>query len=71
MNNIYPHELQLGDIYVTPVLVVILLAFFATLASALIMNKLKLAKWFYVPQYIFLAIMVLYIVLIDRFFIRF
>jgi len=71
MSNLYPHELQFGAVYVTPVLVVVILAFFATLLSAVVLNKTSLAKWFFAPQYVFLAMMVLYIVLIDRFFIRF
>jgi len=71
MNNLYPHELQFGDVYVTPVLVVAVVAFFATLVTAVVLNKTKLARWFYMPQYVFLAIMMLYITMIDRFFIRF
>jgi len=71
MSNLYPHELQFGTLYVTPVLVVVFLAFFATLFTALVLNKTKLAQWFFAPQYIFLAIMVLYIIMIDRFWIRF
>jgi hypothetical protein len=71
MTNLYPHELQFGDVYVTPVLVVLSLAFVASLITAFVLNKTKLAKWFVLPQYVFLAIMVLYVVLIDKYFIRF
>jgi hypothetical protein len=71
MTNLYPHELQFGDVYVTPVLVVLSLAFVASLIMAFVLNKTKLAKWFVLPQYVFLAIMVLYVVLIDKYFIRF
>lgn len=71
VNNLYPHELQFGSVYVTPVLVVVVLAFFATLLSVVVLNKTKLAKWFFAPQYVFLAIMVLYMTLIDTFYIRF
>ncbi len=71
MNDLYPHELQFGDVYITPVLVVALLAFVASMITAFVLNKTRLAKWFVLPQYVFLAIMVLYVVVIDRFFIRF
>jgi len=71
MNELYPHELQFGAVYVTPVIVVLALSFFATLITAVILNKTKLAKFFYLPSYVFLAIMIIYTVLIDKYFIRF
>jgi hypothetical protein len=71
MNNLYPHELQFGDVYVAPVIVVLGMAFIASLFTAVVLNKTKLAKWFVLPQYVFLAIMILYVVVIDKYFIRF
>jgi len=71
MTNIYPHELQFGDVYVSPVLIVVIVAFFASVATAVVLNKTGLARFFYAPHYVFLAIMVLYVVLIDRYFICF
>jgi len=72
MNSIiYPHELQLGAVYITPILAVLFLAFFLTLFSVVFLNKTRLAKLFYAPSYVFLSIMVLYTLLIDKFFIRF
>jgi hypothetical protein len=71
MSNLYPHELQFGAVYITPVIVVLALSFFATLIVAFVLNKTKLAKYFYFPNYIFLAIMVIFTILIDRYFIRF
>jgi hypothetical protein len=71
MNNIFPHELQIGDIYLTPILPVLFISFFASVITVLILNKAGIAKWFFKPQYVFLAIMVLYVLLIDKFLIRF
>jgi hypothetical protein len=68
---LYPHELQFGDVYVTPILIVLFLAFFLTLFSVIFLNKTRLAKWFYMPQYVFLSMMILYSLFIDKFFIRF
>jgi len=71
MSNIYPHELQLSDVYLTPILPVLFLSFFATVITVAIFNKIGISKWFYQPKYVFLAILVLYILMIDKFFIRF
>ena len=66
-----PHELSVGDVYFSPILSVIVLAFFAAAFTAMIANKLKFARYIYAPAYVFLAIMTLYVVLIDRFWIKF
>jgi hypothetical protein len=71
MNNIYPHELSISDVYFSPFIAVFLLSFFAALISAYILNKLRISSYFFYSKYVFLAIMVLYAVLIDKFFIRF
>ncbi|WP_457597297.1 DUF1656 domain-containing protein [Hydrogenimonas sp.] len=69
--NPYPHELQLGDVYFSPILAAVTLAFVATLLTVALLNRLRLAKWVYWPHYIFLAIFTLYMVAIDRFWIHF
>ena len=67
----FPHELSWGDVYFSPFLLVIMIAFLVTGVSVLILNRLKLSRFVYAHSYIFVAIMVLYIVLIDRFWIKF
>ena len=66
-----PHELSAGDVYFSPILSVIVLAFFAAAFTAMIANKLKLARHIYAPAYVFLAMMALYVILIDKFWIKF
>ncbi len=66
-----PHELSAGDVYFSPVLSVIVLAFFAATLTVLIANKLKFARYIYAPAYVFLAVMTLYAILIDKFWIKF
>ncbi len=66
-----PHELSAGDVYFSPILSVIVLAFFAAALTTLLLNKLKLARYIYAPAYVFLAMMSLYMVLIDKFWIKF
>lgn len=71
MTNPYPHELSLGDVYFSPMLLVIALSFFAAGITVIVLNKLKLSRFIVVPSYVFIAIMALYMVLIDTFWIRF
>ena len=69
--NPYPHELSIGDVYFSPLLLVTLLAFIAALLTVTLLNKLKLTRYFYAPAYVFIAIMALYAVLIDALWIQF
>lgn len=71
MTNNYPHELSAGDVYFSPVLLVVILAFLATGVTVLIFNKFKLSRYIYAPSYVFVGIMVLYMVLIDVCWIKF
>jgi len=71
MINPYPHELSAGDVYFSPMLVVIVLAFLAAGITVLVLNKLKVSRFFVAPSYVFVAIMALYMVLIDTFWIKF
>ena len=70
MGNPYPRELSMGDVYFSPMLLVILLALFMTSITVVILNRVKLSRYFYLPSYIFLAIVILYIVLIDTIWIK-
>jgi amino acid permease len=71
MTNPYPHELSIGDVYYSPLLLVAFLAFVAALITVMLLNKLKLTRYLAAPSYVFIAIMALYIVLIDTFWIKF
>jgi hypothetical protein len=70
MANSFPHELSIGDVYFSPLLPALFFAFLAALVTVMIMNKLKVSRWFYATSYVFLAIMTLYLVLIDTFWIK-
>ncbi len=71
MTNPYPHELSMGDVYYSPILSVAVLSFLAALLTVMLLNKLKLSRYLYAPSYVFIAIMALYMVLIDTFWIKF
>lgn len=70
MSNPYPHELQFSDIYITPWIPALALAFFLSVTTAVIANKTGLSRFFIWHRYLFLAIMTLYLVLIDNYLIK-
>lgn len=60
-----PHELAFNDLYVTPFIPVLFLAFFAASLSVILLNRLRLSHYFFAPPVAFLAIMTLYVLAID------
>ncbi|MEA3456048.1 MAG: DUF1656 domain-containing protein [Campylobacterota bacterium] len=71
MTNPYPHELSIGDVCYSPLILVAFLSFLAALITVTVLNKLKLTRYLYAPSYLFIAIMALYMVLIDTYWIKF
>ncbi|ELI6448507.1 DUF1656 domain-containing protein [Photobacterium damselae] len=65
-----PHELSMGDIYYSPVLLVAVLSLVATWITVVILNKTRLSRFIAYPSLTFLAIMVFYVVAIDTFYIQ-
>ncbi len=70
MKNQYPHELQFFDIYITPWIPALFLAFLFSVITTIIANKTGLSNFFIWHRYLFLAIMVIYLVIIDNFIIK-
>ena len=68
--NPYPHELQFGDVYITPWLPALVLAFVLSLLTAMLLNRLRFSEWLAAHAYLFLAMMLFYTALIDRFWIK-
>jgi len=68
--NPFPHELSLGDVYFSPILLAIIASFFLSLFTTIVLNKLKISQFIYHPPLAFLAIMTLYLLLIDKYFIH-
>ncbi|CAA0111893.1 Uncharacterised protein [Halioglobus japonicus] len=69
MNEV-PHELALGDVYLSPLLPVFTFALLGAWATTLILNKLRLSRYIMLPSTTFLAFMLLYILLMNTFWIR-
>lgn len=66
-----PHELSVGDVYYSPLLLVIILSLIATWVTVAILNKTRLSRLIAFPSTTFIAIMLLYVVGIDHFFLQF
>ena len=69
MNQI-PHDIVVGGIYLPALLVAGLLGALAASVTALLLNRFRLSKYFFYPPLVFLALMVLYTVLIGTFIIK-
>ncbi len=62
-----PKELSFGEVYLPPVLVVSVLAVLLAWLTAVLLNKLRWTRFVTAPNLIFLAIMLIYTVLIGSF----
>ena len=68
--NEYPHELALGDVYLSPILPVFALALLGAWISTGLLNKLSLSRYIVFPNTTFLALMAAYILLLNALWIR-
>jgi hypothetical protein len=69
VNNI-PHELAIGDVYLSPLLPVFSCALLGAWVSIIILNKMRLSRYIMFPSATFLTLMTLYIMLMNAFWIR-
>jgi hypothetical protein len=65
-----PHELALGDVYLSPLLPVFSVALLAAWVSTVLLNKLRLSRYIMFPSATFLTLMLAYILLMNAFWIR-
>jgi hypothetical protein len=70
MSNSFPHEIIINGVYFSPLLLVFILAFLATIITTAILNKMKISQYFLHIPLAFVSILTLYIVFIDTFFIK-
>ena len=68
--NELPHELALGDVYLSPVVPVFTLALLGAWLSSVLLNKLRLSRYIMFPSTTFLTLMTLYILLMNTFWIK-
>ena len=68
--NPVPHEFVIGGVFMPPLLIASLLGIIAALVTARLLNRYRLSKYFFYPPLAFLALMVIYTVIIGTFIIR-
>ena len=64
-----PHEFAIGGVYMPPLLIAAILGTIAAVATARLLNRYRLSRYFFYPPLVFLALAVIYTVLIGTFFI--
>ena len=64
-----PHEFAVGEVFMPPLLVASLFGAIAAVITIRLLNRYRLAKHFFYPPLVFLALMVIYTGLIGTFFI--
>ncbi len=60
-----PHEFVVGGVYLPPLLVAVALGLLGALGTARLLNRFRLSKYFSHPPLVFLALVVIYTVLIG------
>jgi hypothetical protein len=65
-----PHELAIGDVYLSPLLPVFSLALIGAWVTIMVLNKLRLSRYIVFPSSTFLALMTGYALLLDAFWIK-
>jgi Ca2+/Na+ antiporter len=68
--NEMPHELALGDVYLSPLLPVFTVALLGAWITTILLNKLRLSRYIMFPSTTFLTLMMLYTLLMNAFWIR-
>jgi hypothetical protein len=65
-----PHEFAIGGVYVPPLLIAAILGTVAAVVTAHLLNRYRLSRFFFYPPLVFLALMIIYTVLIGTFIIK-
>ena len=65
--NFIPHEFTIGGVFMPPLLVASLFGALATFITIRLLNRYRLAKHFFYPPLVFLALMTIYTGLIGTF----
>jgi hypothetical protein len=68
--SLVPHEIALGGVYMPPLLVAGALGVVAAVVTAKLLNRYRLTRYFYNPPLVFVALMVIYTVVIGTVFVR-
>jgi hypothetical protein len=70
MFDLIPNEFAMGGVYMPPLLVCGVLGVILAVATARLLNKYRLSRYFFYPPLVFVSLVVIYTVLIGTFVIR-
>ena len=62
-----PHEFAIGEVYMPPLLVAAFLGLIAAMLTARLLNRYRLTRYFFYPPLVFVALTIIYTVLIGTF----
>ena len=62
-----PHEFAIGEVYMPPLLVAAFLGLIAAMLTARLLNRYRLTRYFFYPPIVFIALTIIYAVLIGTF----
>ena len=65
--NFIPHEFAVGGVFMPPLLVASLFGAIAAVITIRLLNRYRLAKYFFYPPLVFVALAVIYTGLIGTF----
>ena len=65
-----PHEIALGGVFMPPLLVAGILGVIAAVVTARLLNRYRMSRYFYYPPLVFIALMIIYTVIIGTFIVR-
>ena len=65
--ELIPREFTIGEVYMPPMLIAALLGTIAALVTAHLLNRYRLSRHFFHPPLVFVALAVIYTVLIGTF----
>lgn len=63
--NYIPHEFVIGGIYFPPLLIAGILGALAAALTAMLLNRYRLSRYFFYPPLVFVALAIIYTVLIG------
>ena len=62
-----PHEFAIAEIYMPPLLVAAFLGLVAAIVTTRLLNRYRLTRYFFYPPLVFIALTIIYTVLIGTF----
>jgi len=65
-----PHEIAIGGVFMPPLLVAGILGVIASVVTARLLNRYRVSRYFFYPPLVFIALMVIYTVIIGTFIVR-